>query len=105
MKEMWKFYYMQYKDKELDERCYSININGKVTDQQLQVINKIVDEQLSEIENPSLWNINLRQYVAAITILDYNGKLRETKKRPPEKPGWLIQGEPRSRLSESIYHI
>ena len=80
---------MQYRDKDLDERLYSTNINGKVTDQQLQVINKIVDEQLSEIENPSFWNINLCQYVAAIPILDYNGKLRETKERI-SREAWMV---------------
>ena len=46
-----------------------------------------------QAEDPSLWKINFCQYVAAITILDYNRKLKDTKKRPPDKPGWLIQGE------------
>ena len=56
------------------------------------------------LKTPS--SINLCQYVAAITILDYSGKLRETKERPPEKPGWLILGETKiEAIRRHLSHI
>ena len=80
----------------VQNRDYSTHISGQIADGQWEVIDLIVDQNLKSINETreiTLWDINVCLYVSAITLLEFNGLLKQKSTKKKEEPGWLVQSE------------
>ena len=68
--------------KELNERQYVTKVNGFIKEELLTTMKNIITDFIKHRTTPLLfWEINCIHYTAAITSLEYNGKLKECVKR------------------------
>ena len=98
--ELWKKNFQNYTELDIDQREYSTKVSPPPAQGQLENIDEIISEQMTEIEEKyhnSLWTLDVMYYTAVITLLEKEGKLRETDRRKQEyvKPGWQIRLESR----------
>ena len=92
--------FQKYIELDIDQREYSTKVSPPPAQGQLEIIDEIISEQMTEIEEKyhnTLWTLNVIYYIAAITLLEKEGKLRGTNRRKEEyvKPGWQIRLESR----------
>ena len=96
IKEKWDNYFQNYKEMDLESREFTTRISRNVFSLPWTITNEIIDKHLkdiSEVREVELWDLNACYCVSAVTMLDYNGLLKQKEIKRREKPGWLIQAE------------
>ena len=85
-------FYNEHINKPLEERHYDINNLEKITQDEWQIANHIIELFISSNKiTAGLWNVNVIQYCTVLTVLDKNNSLKEdnTKADKHTKPRWL----------------
>ena len=85
-------FYNEHINKPLEERNYDIKNLQRFTQDEWQIANHIIETFISSNKiTTDLWNINVIQYCAVLTILEKNDSLNEenTKTGKHTKPRWL----------------
>ena len=85
-------FYNEHINKPLEERYYDIKNLQKITQDEWQIANHIIELFISSNKiTTDLWNVNVIQYCAVLTVLDKNNSLKEknTKANKQTKPRWL----------------
>ena len=86
--ELWKKNFQKYIELDIDQREYSTKVSPPPAQGQLEMIDEIISEQMTEIEgnyHNSLWILNVIYYTAAITLLEREGKLWDINRRKKER--------------------
>ena len=85
-------FYNEHINKLLEERHYDIQNLQKITQGEWQIANYITELLINSNKiTTDLWNINVIQYCAVLTVLDKNKSLKEknNKAEKQTKPRWL----------------
>ena len=85
-------FYNEHINKPLEERNYDIKNLQRITQDEWQILNHIIETFISSNKiTTDLWNVNVIQYCAVLTILDKNDSVKEenTKADKHTKPRWL----------------
>ena len=85
-------FYNEHINKLLEERHYDIQNLQKITQGEWQIANHVTELFISSNKiTTDLWNINVIQYCAVLTVLDKNKSLKEknNKAEKQTKPRWL----------------
>ena len=70
--------YNIFKEKLLDERIATTNVNTKIDKNLYTTIYLIIKEHLESLEQVDYWVLNVSVYTAAYTIKQYVGELKDT---------------------------
>ena len=84
LKEKWNENFNTYRETNIPQQNYETKFHASVTDQEWTQINNIAEHKVQESKNNgriTLWDINVANYVTAITVVGWKGNLREHTKR------------------------
>ena len=73
---------------DIDQREYSKKVSPPPAIGQLEIMDEIISEQMTEIDEKyhiSLWTRDVIYYTTAVALLEKEDKLRETKRRKKMK--------------------
>ena len=102
-------HYNKYDKLLISEREYNSNVVYNISTDEWNAINRVIKEHLDLFKDPaSLWNINVIQYSAVITLLERHNLLRERKNITTEKPvpNWQKHADEKVRnMQRKIAHI
>ena len=100
-------FYNEYIKKLLEERNYDIKMLQKITKDQWQILNYIIESFVkSNCILMDLWTINVTQYCAILAILEKNNSSKEKNLQPKKqmKHRWLIIHEQKiNNIRPNIY--
>ena len=74
----------------------------------MAAMNNVIEEFIKTKEVVTFWDINVVHYCAAITVIDYTGKLKELNRptKNNKKDGWLTQSQEQiNAIRRKISHI
>ena len=83
--------FARFADLALDERPCDTRSNVRIPDSTIDAVNQIIEAHLQNMQQVSLWSINVITYAAAITAIESHGRLKYRTARPErnKKPAWI----------------